>query len=157
MSDNFESFKKKVYANRTKNESFIPYAFRAFPLPPLGEFRKIYLSKINYKIKTNKGRVKSFAGLKLHYLQNMYTNLQVNRTKIEGDILPESGTDFLRWDFALRKRWGYSKKIPTDCYENQIRRERMTSAFMKKMNEDKYKVTRFARDNNFYITALYAV
>ena len=61
-----------------------------------GNLEKIYLSKINYKIKTNKGRVKSFAGLKLHYLQNMYTNLQVNRTKIEGYIVPGSGTDFLR-------------------------------------------------------------
>ena len=39
--------------------------------------------------------------------------------------------------------------FPTDCYGEINKYEWRPSGFMKKMNEGLYRVTRFARDNNY--------
>ena len=52
--------------------------------------------KRNYKKNTNEGRNKSFEMSNRPYLQIMYTEFDVNRTKIEGVIASRRGFEILR-------------------------------------------------------------
>ena len=97
------------------------------------------------KKKTTKDRKKSFGMHNQLYLQNKYAKFRINRIKIEGVIASRRGSEI--WLEKVARKSG-SKKFPTDCFGQINRYERRPSGFMKKMNGGKYRVTRFARDNN---------
>ena len=75
------------------------------------------------------------------YLQNMYTKLHINRTKIDGVIVSRRGDEFGHRVSAPSLGAG---KFPTDCYGQINRSERTPSGFIQKVNGGKYGVTLFA-------------
>ena len=96
------------------------------------------------KKKTTKDRKKSFGIQNWPYLQNMYAKFHINRIKIEGVITSRVGP-------KNGAKTG-AEKFPTDCFGQINRYERRPSGFMKKMNGGKYRVTRFARDNELDVS-----
>ena len=95
----------------------------------------------------------------------MYTRFLVNWTKIEGFIASRRGCEILlekqcekRCEEVKRCENGLkngtkndAEKFPTDCFQQINRKEWRPSGFMKKMNGDKYKVTRIACDNGNHL------
>ena len=76
------------------------------------------------------------------YLTNMCIKFLINRIKIEGFIALRRGGE----NGAKTGSKTGSEKFPTDCYGEINRYEWRPSGFMKKMNGDLYRVSRFALD-----------
>ena len=83
------------------------------------------------------------------YHTNMSIKFLINRIKIDGFRAlrrgPENCPKFLSQ--ILVPNFG-AENFPTDCYGEKNRYEWRPSGFMKKMNGELYRVSRFARDNN---------
>ena len=62
-------------------------------------------------------------------------------------MVPNFGPKFLSRIFV--PNFG-AENFPTDCYGEKNRYEWRPSGYMKKMNGDLYRVSRFARDNKIY-------
>ena len=82
------------------------------------------------------------------YIKIICTKFHINRIKIVGFIVSRRVTLFWHENPHWNPRRNPCWKFPTDCYGKINRYERRLLAFMKKMNEVKYRVSRFARDKN---------
>ena len=120
----------------------------------LRKIEKITYSKKNSKKKTNKDKLKPFDLYNQLYLQNIWLKFLINRIKIDWFRALRRGPETGSKTGAKTGSKTGAENFPTDCYGEINKYEWTPSGFMKKMNEDLYRVTRFARDKNIQDSCL---